>query len=101
MASVSFSGSRKAILNAKGGVAPIAIAFLITAVLIGAVVVDVGFVMMAKSELQNIADAGALAGGRALGTIYRGGDVDSPSTTSPLSILPMPRVGLPPLPSPY
>jgi Flp pilus assembly protein TadG len=35
-----------------------------------ALAVDIGYMMMAKNELQNIADAAALAGARTLGRIY-------------------------------
>ena len=48
---------------------------LTMAVLIGfaALAVDIGYTLTTKNELQNVADAAALAATRQLGAIYQGG----------------------------
>ena len=54
------------------GVTAILFAIVLTALLsIAALAVDIGYVMTSKNELQNIADAAALAAGRQLGAIYQ------------------------------
>lgn len=56
----------------KGAVA-VMIAFMIVTVLgFAALAVDVGYMMVARNELQNIADASALAAARKLGVLYEG-----------------------------
>jgi Flp pilus assembly protein TadG len=56
--------------NEKGAVA-IVVALLLTVFIgVAALAVDVGYMMVAKNELQNVADAAALAATRRLGAIY-------------------------------
>lgn len=61
------------IVNNQRGATAVVIALVIT-VLIGfvALATDVGYVSVTKNELQNIADAAALAGAGELGNIYKG-----------------------------
>ena len=49
-----------------------------------ALAIDVGYMVVVKNELQNVADAGALAGARQLGDIYE--PMTSPSSR-PMSAL--------------
>lgn len=60
-------------LKNQGGAVIVIIAVL-TTVLIGfaALAIDIGYLMVTKNELQNVADATALAACRKLGTIYQG-----------------------------
>lgn len=74
-------------MNQRGGVAVIATGFLVTALIMGALVIDLGYLFVTRNQLQNIADSAALAAGRALGSIYRGGLVDS--TNLPIKPLAM------------
>jgi Flp pilus assembly protein TadG len=46
----------------------------------GALAVDVGYMYVTKNELQNVADAAALAATRQLGTIYQGMTYDAQKT---------------------
>jgi len=58
-------------LNNQRGVAAIVVGVCLLMFLgFAALAVDVGYVMVSRNELQNIADAAALAGARKLGTIY-------------------------------
>ena len=38
----------------------------------GAAAIDIGHALVARNELQNVSDAAALAGARALGIVYEG-----------------------------
>lgn len=60
-------------LKDRRGATAIVVA-LVLAVLVGitALAVDIGYVAATKNELQNVADAAALAGARQLGAIYEG-----------------------------
>jgi Flp pilus assembly protein TadG len=61
------------ILKEKKGVTAVLTAILIVMLLgFAALAIDIGYGMVTKNELQNIADAAALAGARQLGTIYQG-----------------------------
>ena len=60
-------------LKEKKGVTAVLTAILIVMFLgFAALAVDIGYGMVTKNELQNIADAAALAATRQLGTIYQG-----------------------------
>src|SRR5690349_6297499 len=60
-------------LNDSKGVTAIVVALFLTVLLaMGAAAIDIGHALVAKNELQNVSDAGALAGTRALGIIYEG-----------------------------
>jgi len=60
-------------LNNSRGVAAVMVAITMTVLLaMAAAALDIGHAMVARNELQNAADAGALAGARALGILYEG-----------------------------
>jgi Flp pilus assembly protein TadG len=62
------------LVNDKG-VTAIVVALLMTVLLgIASIAVDIGYMILAKNELQRAADAAALAGARALGEIYKNQD---------------------------
>jgi len=54
----------------KGAVAVIVAIVLVVLIGFAALAVDVGYVMVTRNELQNVADAAALAGTRTLGRLY-------------------------------
>lgn len=54
----------------KGATAAIVAVMLLTLIGFVALAVDIGYVMVAKNELQNVADSAALAGARTLGRLY-------------------------------
>jgi Flp pilus assembly protein TadG len=58
-------------LKDQRGVVAVIIGFILIMLLsFAALAVDIGYVMVTKNELQNVADAAALAGARQLGGIY-------------------------------
>ena len=60
-------------LNNSRGAAAVMVAITMTVLLaMAAAALDVGHALVARNELQNSADAGALAGARALGLLYEG-----------------------------
>ena len=60
-------------LNNSRGVTAVLVAIFLTVLLaMGAAAIDIGHALVAKNELQNVSDAAALAGTRALGIIYEG-----------------------------
>ena len=62
----------KPLNNSRGAVA-VMVAITMTVLLaMAAAALDIGHAMVARNELQNAADAGALAGARALGILYEG-----------------------------
>lgn len=58
--------------NEHGAVAAMTAIFLVVLLAMAAAVIDIGHALVTKNELQNTADAAALAGTRALGVIYEG-----------------------------
>jgi len=60
----------KKIRDGKGAVAVFAAVVLVMLIGFVALAVDVGYVMVTRNELQNVADAAALAGARTLGRLY-------------------------------
>ncbi|MDF0675600.1 MAG: pilus assembly protein TadG-related protein [Nitrospira sp.] len=58
--------------NEQGAVAAMTAIFLVVLLAVAAAAIDIGHALVAKNELQNTADAAALAGTRALGVIYEG-----------------------------
>ncbi len=56
----------------SGAVAVMTAVFLLALLGAAGAAIDIGHALVAKNELQNAADAGALAGTRALGKIYEG-----------------------------
>src|SRR5687767_5730668 len=60
-------------LNNPRGVTAVTVAIFLTVLLaMGAAAIDIGHALVARNELQNVSDAAALAGTRALGIIYEG-----------------------------
>jgi len=60
-------------LNNSRGVTAVVVAIFLTVLLaMGAAAIDIGHALVARNELQNVSDAAALAGTRALGIIYEG-----------------------------
>jgi Flp pilus assembly protein TadG len=60
-------------LNNSRGVTAVMVAMMMTVLLaMGAAAIDIGHALVARNELQNVSDAAALAGTRALGIIYEG-----------------------------
>ncbi len=61
------------IIGNRNGTVIVFVALTLSALIgIAALAVDVGYMMVARNELQNVADAGALAAARRLGHIYEG-----------------------------
>jgi len=58
--------------NSRGAVAVIAAIFMVVLLAMGAAAIDIGHALVARNELQNVSDAAALAGDRALAIIYQG-----------------------------
>ncbi len=58
--------------NEQGAVAAMTAMFLLVLLACAAAAIDIGHALVARNELQNTADAAALAGTRALGIIYEG-----------------------------
>ncbi|MDH4083645.1 MAG: pilus assembly protein TadG-related protein [Nitrospira sp.] len=58
--------------NEHGAVAVMTALFLVVLLAMAAAAIDIGHALVAKNELQNTADAAALAGTRSLGLIYEG-----------------------------
>lgn len=69
---IKLVADRSRLKSQRGAV--IVIIAVITTLLIGiaALAIDIGYLMVSKNELQNVADAAALAACRKLGTIYQG-----------------------------
>ena len=67
----------------QAGVSAVIIAIVLPMLIgFGALAVDVGYMHVTKNELQNVADAAALAATRKLGTIYQGMTHDAQKTYS-------------------
>jgi Flp pilus assembly protein TadG len=58
--------------DSRGAVAVLTAVFLVVLLAMGAAAIDIGHALVAKNELQNVSDASALAGDRALAIIYEG-----------------------------
>ena len=58
--------------NEHGAVAVMTAIFLLVLLAMAAAAIDIGHALVARTELQTAADAGALAGTRALGIMYEG-----------------------------
>lgn len=60
-------------INDSRGVTLVTVAVMMTVLLaMAAAAIDIGHALVARNELQNVSDAAALAGTRALGVIYEG-----------------------------
>jgi Flp pilus assembly protein TadG len=71
--------------DTRGAVAIIVAIMIVVLLSFGALALDISNAMIARNELQNVADASALAGARQLGVIYQGLPQGSPYTTYTLS----------------
>lgn len=71
--------------DTRGAVAVTVAIMLVVLLSFGALALDISNAMIAKNELQNVADASALAGARQLGVIYAALPVGTPYTTYTLS----------------
>jgi Flp pilus assembly protein TadG len=65
-------GLAKPFSNERGAAAAMVAVFLMVLLAFGAAALDVGHALVARNELQNVSDAAALAGTRALGSVYEG-----------------------------
>ena len=63
---------RTPLSNDRGVAAPVIAVLLVVLIAMASFVTDLGFAWVTKNELQNIADAAALAGTRQLGLVYEG-----------------------------
>src|SRR5215831_3150636 len=63
---------RVPLANSRGAVAVITAIFMVVLLAMGAAAIDIGHALVARNELQNVSDAAALAGDRALAIIYQG-----------------------------
>jgi len=81
-----------AVLRGQTGATTVLVAVVLP-ILIGivALAVDIGYLMVTRNELQNVADAAALAGGRQLGVIYQGmtSDEQESYVCNPATIIPI------------
>jgi Flp pilus assembly protein TadG len=71
--------------DTKGAVAVTVAIVLVVLLSFGALALDISNAMIARNELQNVADASALAGARQLGVIYAALPTGTPYTTYTLS----------------
>src|SRR5215471_8824116 len=58
--------------NSRGAIAAVTAIFIVVLLAMGAAAIDIGHALVARNELQNVSDAAALAGDRALAIIYQG-----------------------------
>lgn len=65
-------GAAKVLNNSRGAIAVMIALFMTVLLAMGAAAIDIGHALVARNELQNVSDAAALAGTRALGIIYEG-----------------------------
>ncbi len=78
--------SRQALLEDSSGAVAVTVAIMIVVLLgFAALALDISNAMIARNELQNAADAGALAGARQLGVIYQALPQGTPYTGYVLS----------------
>jgi hypothetical protein len=73
------------IQDTRGAVAVIVAIVMVVLFSFGALALDISNAMIARNELQNVADASALAGARQLGVIYAALPTGTPYTTYVLS----------------
>ena len=67
--------------DTRGAVAVTVAIMLVVLLSFGALALDISNAMIARNELQNVADASALAGARQLGVIYAALPQGTPYTT--------------------
>ena len=73
---------REPLANDTRGAVAVTVAIMLVVLLsFGALALDISNAMIARNELQNVADAAALAGARQLGVIYQALPVGTPYTT--------------------
>lgn len=73
------------IKDTRGAVAVLVAIVMVVLLSFGALALDISNAMIARNELQNVADASALAGARQLGVIYQALPQGTPYTTYVLS----------------
>jgi Flp pilus assembly protein TadG len=78
-------GRRRLIEDTRGAVAVTVAIVTVVLLAFAALALDIGNAMIARNELQNVADASALAGARQLGVIYEGLPQGTAYTTYQLS----------------
>src|SRR5262247_1150105 len=71
--------------DTRGAVAVMVAIVIVVLLSFGALALDISNAMIARNELQNVADASALAGARQLGVIYQALPPGTPYTTYVLS----------------
>jgi len=71
--------------DTRGAVAVLVAIVMVVLLSFGALALDISNAMIARNELQNVADASALAGARQLGVIYQALPQGTPYTTYVLS----------------
>jgi len=76
---------RPVMQDTRGAVAVIVAIMAVVLLSFGALALDISNAMIARNELQNVADASALAGARQLGVIYQALPPGTPYTTYTLS----------------
>lgn len=81
----SASGRPPVMQDTRGAVAVTVAIVMVVLLSFGALALDISNAMIARNELQNVADASALAGARQLGMIYQGLPQGTPYTTYVLS----------------
>lgn len=60
------------VTNNRGAAAVMVSIMMVVLLAMGAAAIDIGHALVARNELQNVSDAAALAGARALGVVYQG-----------------------------
>src|SRR5215510_4712660 len=66
------SNSMTRLTNSRGAAAVMVSIMMVVLLAMGAAAIDIGHALVARNELQNVSDAAALAGDRALAIIYQG-----------------------------
>ncbi len=66
--------------NSRGAVAVLTAVFMVVLLAMGAAAIDIGHALVARNELQNVSDAAALAGDRALALVYQGMNASAQQT---------------------
>ncbi|WP_455245236.1 pilus assembly protein TadG-related protein [Petrachloros mirabilis] len=78
---ISDSISRQSLVKNERGATAVIVAIMIVVLLgFGALALDISNAMIARNELQNVADAAALAGARQIGVIYQALPTGTPYT---------------------
>ena len=68
------------IKDSRGAAAVMVAIMMVVLLAMGAAAIDIGHALVARNELQNVSDAAALAGTRALGLVYEGMSIAAQQT---------------------